>query len=412
MRVVFFVVGTQGDALPAAALGVALRAAGHEMVVATSHDHRGLIERHGLAWSDLSPSYADEIARADDRVEGRRGIALLRARMREASKCWAGQVRRASEGGGLLIGAGLAMGAVAAAAGEAMRIPSVGAGVMPLTPTRAYPPPVPAPPRTPLPGPLNAGLAWAVRATVWRVCFAAPVARLRRDLGLPPRPRGTPRMLYNFSPHLLPPPPDWPRTHVEVTGPWRLPPSGEAPTDALRAFVETGDKPLAIGFGSMRVGPDERALLSAIVIDAVRRSGRRAVVIRGWGALALDAGLDGQPILVVDAAPFDWLLPHVAALVHHGGAGTTAAAARAGVPQVVVPFVADQFFWAWRLHRLGVAPGALARKTMTGASLASAIEAAIGMSARAASLAADMQGEDGAAAAIAALERWGLLPGR
>ena len=408
MRVVFFVVGTQGDALPAAALGVALRTAGHEMVVATSHDHRALVERHGLAWSDLSPSYADEIARADGRLEGRRGIALLRARMREASIGWAAQVRRASEGAGLLIGAGLAMGAVAAAAGEAMRIPSVGAGVMPLTPTRAYPPPVPPP--LALPGPLNIGLAWAVRALVWQACFAAPVARLRRDLGLPARSGGTPRMLYNFSPHLLPQPPDWPRTHVAVTGPWQLPPSGEAPTDALRAFVEAGDKPLAIGFGSMRVGPDERARLSAIVADAVRRSGRRAVVIRGWGALALDPSPDGQPLLVVDEAPFDWLLPRVAALVHHGGAGTAAAAARAGVPQIVVPFVADQFFWAWQLHRLGVAPRGLARKTMTGASLAAAIEAAIGMRGRAASLGADMQGEDGAGAAIMALERWGLLP--
>ncbi len=411
MRVVFFVVGTQGDALPAAALGVALRAAGHEMVVATSHDHRALVERHGLAWSDLSPSYADEIARAEGGLDGRAGIALLRARMREASSGWAGQVRRASEGAGLLIGAGLAMGAVAAAAGEAMRIPSVGAGVMPLTPTRAYPPPVP-PPRA-LPGPLNAGLARVVRALVWQACFAAPVARLRRDLGLPGQSRvASPRMLYSFSPHLLPPPPDWPRTQVAVTGAWRLPPSGAAPTEALRAFVESADKPLAIGFGSMRVGPDECAALSATVADAVRRSGRRAVVIRGWGALTLDTGLDGLPILVVDEAPFDWLLPRVAALVHHGGAGTVAAAARAGVPQVVVPFVADQFFWAWRLHRLGVAPRALARKTITGASLEAAIEAAIAMSGRAASLGADMQGEDGAGAAIRALERWGLLQRR
>ncbi len=402
MRVVFFVVGTHGDALPVAALGRGLRERGHDVVVATSHDHRALMEAQGLCWSDLSPSYADEIARS----EREPGPALLRARMRDASHHWATQVGRASEGAGLLIGSGLVMAAVASAVGERAGIPVVGAGVMPLTPTRAFPPPVPPPTRTALPGWANLGLAWSVRALVWRVCFADAVQRLRRDLGLGSRGGRPPPMLYNFSPALLPQPADWPRSRIRVTGPWTLPSRSPAPDATLRRFVEEGEMPIAVGFGSMRVSPDERARLSGCVRDAVSRSGRRAVVIRGWGALEL--GSD-ERLLVVDHAPFDWLFSRVAAVVHHGGAGTVAMAARAGVPQVIVPFVADQFFWAWQLRRLLVSPGGLSRRTLTGASLADAIASAVAMREAARGLAARMAGEDGVGSAIATLEEWGRL---
>ena len=277
-----------------------------------------------------------------------------------------------------------------------------------MTPTRAYPPPVPAPSRFALPGVVNFGLAWVVRALVWRVCFADAVGRLRRDLGLASRPtRPQPaRLLYCFSPHLLPAPADWPSARIRVTGPWLREGSPGEPDETLRRFVEAGERPVAIGFGSMQVDPSGRAALSRSVLDAIVRCGRRAVVIRGWGAIDLES--DG-PVLVVDHAPFEWLLPRVAVAVHHGGAGTVAAAARAGVPQVIVPFVADQFFWAWQLRRLGVSPGALSRKALDGRSLAASIEAAAAMRDEAARIGVRMLDENGVATAIEALETWGLL---
>ena len=213
-------------------------------------------------------------------------------------------------------------------------------------------------------------------------------------------------MLYNYSPSLLPQPGDWPASRIRVTGAWTLPGSTAEPTSALRQFVEAGERPVAVGFGSMRVGDAERARLSLAVLDALHRLKRRAVVIRGWGALDLASD---ERIMVVDHAPFAWLLPRVAAMVHHGGAGTVAAAARAGVPQIVVPFVADQFFWAWQLQRLGVSPGGLSRRRLDGGSLAAAISRTEPMLEVAQRLGARVRREDGIGAAIEALEHWELL---
>jgi sterol 3beta-glucosyltransferase len=137
------------------------------------------------------------------------------------------------------------------------------------------------------------------------------------------------------------------------------------------------------------------------VLDAVRAAGRRAVLATGWGGLRPDPQAEG--VLVIDEAPHDWLLPRMAAVVHHGGVGTVAAALRAGVPQVVRPFVGDQPFWADRLHRLGVAPAPLTGR-LTTARLATAITAASDSAAEARALAGRMATEDGIADAVAAIE--------
>ena len=116
-------------------------------------------------------------------------------------------------------------------------------------------------------------------------------------------------------------------------------------------------------------------------------------------------------VLFIDAAPHDWLFPQVALAVHHGGAGTTAATIRAGIPSVIVPFFGDQPFWAWRLKQNGVAPAALMRKTLTAEQLAAAITAASAdeMQTAAALLASKIAQEDGVKTAIATLEEWGVL---
>jgi sterol 3beta-glucosyltransferase len=188
-----------------------------------------------------------------------------------------------------------------------------------------------------------------------------------------------------------------------VTGFWFLPAPGWRPPPRLAAFLESGPPPVYVGFGSMVSAEAARAGRAAVA--ALRRCGRRGVLATGWGGLEADGW--GDDMCAIDAAPHDWLFPQMAAVVHHGGAGTVAAALRAGVPQVGVPSWGDQIFWARRAAALGVGPPPLPRTRLRADSLAAALERALDdprTRRRAAALAAIIAGEDGVGRAVAAIE--------
>ncbi|MCG8553454.1 MAG: glycosyltransferase, partial [Desulfobacterales bacterium] len=177
-------------------------------------------------------------------------------------------------------------------------------------------------------------------------------------------------VLHAFSRHVAPPPSDWPRT-AAVTGYWFLNQSdGWKPTPELEAFLEAGQPPVYVGFGSM-AGRNPRRLAN-IVINALRESGARGIIATGWGGL--QAERLPQTILQINQAPHAWLFPRMAAVVHHGGAGTTAAALQAGKPSVIVPFFGDQPFWGRRIHMLGAGCQPIAQKRLTAEKLAAAIK--------------------------------------
>jgi sterol 3beta-glucosyltransferase len=212
------------------------------------------------------------------------------------------------------------------------------------------------------------------------------------------------RVVYGISPRVLPRPLDW-GPNVALTGAWTLgPPAGWAPSAALEAFM-AGEPPVYVGFGSM-IGADPDRLTREVV-EALRLAGRRGVLLGGWQDLGRGALPDH--VLRVDDVPHEWLFPRCVAVVHHGGAGTTAAALRAGVPQVVCPYFADQPFWAARVAALGVGPRAVPQGELTAARLAGGITAALGdqvVRDRAAALGAQLRAEDGVALACEQLERW------
>jgi hypothetical protein len=179
--------------------------------------------------------------------------------------------------------------------------------------------------------------------------------------------------LYGFCRSLLPPPPDWPPAAV-VTGPWWLDtPDSWRPPEVLDRFLRSSGKVVFIGFGSMM--DDRPGMLNAIVEATLARLGVRAVLLAG-PAGQLDLPPSPRRLVVRDI-PFDWLFPRVDAIIHHGGAGTTAQAARAGKPSVAVPFFGDQLFWGQRLHRAGGGPSPIPRRALTAERLASALEAAL-----------------------------------
>ncbi|MFK0244096.1 glycosyltransferase [Amycolatopsis azurea] len=234
-----------------------------------------------------------------------------------------------------------------------------------------------------------------------------------KELGLPRR-RGSHDILNDadganrlvlqaFSRHVTLSAPDWPAS-VHTTGFWYLPAvTGWEPPAELRDFLDAGTAPVYIGFGSM-AGRDSRRT-RAVVEEAVRRAGVRAVLATGWGGIAGDAG--GGDLFVIDHAPHDWLFPRMSAVVHHGGGGTTGAALAAGRPQVVCPFVADQPYWAARMHAVGVAPAPLRQQHLTADRLTAALRQAIGdaaMRERAEWLGREIRSETGVSAAVSLLE--------
>lgn len=210
--------------------------------------------------------------------------------------------------------------------------------------------------------------------------------------------------LNGWSPRVLPQPPDW-GAHLPVTGYWFLDRSESwTPPEGLRDFLDSGPPPVSVGFGSMGgAGAEE---LTGKVLRALKRTGDRGVLVTGWGGIT-NADLPDE-VFMVGEVPHDWLFPRVAAAVHHGGAGTTAASLRAGAPAVVVPFLADQNFWGARLAGLGVGPRPIPRSKLTAERLAAALDETkdAGMHERARAMGENIRAEDGVARAIEAFHRF------
>jgi sterol 3beta-glucosyltransferase len=203
---------------------------------------------------------------------------------------------------------------------------------------------------------------------------------------------------------VVPRPSDWDQSAV-VTGYWFLDaPAGWQPPPALVQFLQSGPPPVYVGFGSMfmEAGPEK----TAIVLKALRLAGQRAVLATGWGGLSPVDATD--EVFVLEAAPHDWLFPQVAAVVHHGGAGTTGAGLRAGKPSVICPVVGDQPFWGRRVAALGAGPPPVPKATLTVERLADAIRRAVGddgLRRRAAALGETIRAEDGLGRAVDYIHR-------
>ena len=179
----------------------------------------------------------------------------------------------------------------------------------------------------------------------------------------------TVQVLYAFSGKIVKRPPEWPE-NLRITGFWEDISPDFVPGDSLRAFLQNGEVPIYIGFGSMTSGDMGKAL--STVLDALSRTGMRALISSGWGGMDA-ASLPDNVCVVQEYVPHDWLFQQVRAVVHHGGAGTTAAGLRAGKPSLAVPFGSDQYFWGDRIHELGCGPMSLPRTKLTANRLADAL---------------------------------------
>jgi sterol 3beta-glucosyltransferase len=222
--------------------------------------------------------------------------------------------------------------------------------------------------------------------------------------------RGPTPLLFAYSPVALPRPADWPAS-VRVTGYWNLAPApGWSPPGSLVRFLEAGPPPLYFGVGSMRTRRMPELLDT--VIQAVKATGQRALL--GMPRATGEASSLPSEVFPADGVPHDWLFRHTQMVIHHGGAGTTGAALRAGVPSTAIPFTADQSFWARQIHRLGVGPPGVPALHLSAGGLATIIEEAIGdprYRTRAHSVGDQLRQENGVASAIEFIEgRWEAAP--
>jgi sterol 3beta-glucosyltransferase len=411
MRALLLTVGSQGDVQPYVALAARLRSAGHDVVLAAPAIYQGLDE--SIVPLDLDMT---EVGRAVDGKHGLRHMLAFTKAMGEQAKTFLPRLAGlAREGADVVVHHPvLPLGQHLA---ELLQVPAVVASPLPaLVPTSEFLSPAWPATKTRLPGVLNRPSYRAARYLTGAWC-RKDVDRWRaEDLGLDNSkkrrhdPLADPgvTVLHAFSAHVLPRPHDWPDT-AQVTGYWygETPPTEEwAPPRRLAQFLDAGDAPVYIGFGSMPV-TDPARLVGAIV-EATRQTGTRVVLFSLDPRVRRHLSQHSGRIAVIRQAPHDWLFPRMSAVVHHGGAGTTGAAVRAGRPQVIWPFGIDQHFWAGRMEDLGVAVPAKPVRALNKTTLATAIDhATSGRMIRdlATGLANRVWAEDGTGAALAHLER-------
>ena len=412
MRITILSIGSRGDVQPYIALGIGLRQAGHQVRIATYDKFKVLIREQGLDFSPIAADVSD-LARS---LGGQSPIDLLRSLrgmvrlMPLLAECLWHDTLKACQGTEAII-YGFIASLMGRCAAEKLGVSCFATSVYPIvSPTRAFPNLLF--PALPLHGAYNWLTHLAFDRGLWRIVRLVYGHIKRQNPNLPSLPdwpydqlpgRPSP-ILYAYSPAVVPKPIEW-DDRREVTGYWFLdsPANWQPPADLVE-FLASGPPPVCVGFGSMSLCNPER--MTKIVLAALARTGQRGLLVAGWGGLG-DADLPPQ-VFRVKSVPFDWLFPRVAAVVHHGGAGTTALGLRAGIPSILIPFIADQRWWGRRVAALGVGPEPIPHKRLSVERLAAAITVATSdqeMQRQAAALGCRIRAEDGVARAVEILHR-------
>jgi sterol 3beta-glucosyltransferase len=425
MRIAIIAMGSRGDVQPYIALGKGLKAAGNVVRLVTHENFEVLVSSYGLEFFAVKGNVQEFMETPEMRALLEKGNFLaINAHASKASQRaavdWAEGSLAACQGMDLLI-VGVGGLFLSLALAEKFKLPLLQAYIFPFTPTTAFPAVLFPQSISQLGGYVNWLSHHLFRQIMWQGSRKGDGLGRKQVLGLPTAPFWGPYnskhfqrypILYGLSPSVIPKPSDWGNSHI--TGYWFLDEAADwTPPAALLNFLQSGSPPVYIGFGSMRSrNPEETA---DIVLQAIALTGQRAILQSGWGGLSKSDLPDR--VFMVDSISHSWLFPRMAAVVHHGGAGTTAAGLRAGAPSIVIPFFGDQPFWGQRIAELGVGPKPIPRKQLTSQGLAEEIHRVMtdkSMRQRAADLGVKIQAEDGVANAVAIiqeLEKCGAFDG-
>ncbi len=408
MKISIVAIGSRGDVQPYLALAAGLQRDGYDVQVCADRLFEHLVSSSGLPFVPVTAVPMSMMQQDLSRVGGPlRLTGWLERHFKPLARQFFADLEAATQRTDAILYSTLAFAGYHVA--EKHHLPALGVYTIPITPTHAFQSPSFPPPPVWLPFKKSYNW-WSFRFSnqLFIYLIKGVVNDCRRDvLGLKPLPASFYRHLdiarmpivYGFSPSLLPRPNDW-GDWLQVSGHWF--PDGQTewqPSPDLLQFLEAGRPPVYIGFGSMVDEQIENA--SSIVLGALQRAGQRGILLSGWGGLG--KGDLPHSIFRVESVPHDWLFPYVSAVVHHGGAGTTATGLRHGRPTVVVPFFADQPFWGSRVFQLGAGPTPIPFTRLSVENLARAIDQAVNspvIRRNAEILGAKMQTEDGVGKAV------------
>ncbi|MBN9222054.1 MAG: glycosyltransferase family 1 protein [Mesorhizobium sp.] len=352
MRILLSTYGSRGDVEPMGGLGARLQALGVEVVVCAPPDEEfaAVLDRAGLP---LKPAFSS-VRQWVTKALADRTVVDLPRRAAEIVAAQFAAIKEAARGCHLILAAGLFPSTAAArSVAEQMGIHYVYATFCPIwLPSEHHRPHAfPGYPLTPHTA--DNRVLWDMNVQTMNAMFGIGFNAHRASIGLPAVDNVRDHVLTT-NPWLISDPVLSPWQPTDLcdalqTGACILPDDRPLPGDLL-SFLDAGSAPVYVGFGSMPMQTAREAAMAAI--GAIRAQGRRAIVLRGWADVALID--DRDDCFTVGDVNQQALFPRMAAVVHHGGAGTTTTAARAGAPQVVVPQMADQPYWAGRVAELGI----------------------------------------------------------
>jgi sterol 3beta-glucosyltransferase len=387
MKITIVTLGTRGDVQPCIAMGLGLRAAGHEVKIAAPAEYGHLARNKGLDYFPLQNAFRhifeteSECSRLKEEINPLRLIFRQRSVVEPVVNQIFSDLWTACQDTDLILYTILALPAYYYA--QDLGIPAFMVCLQPLCRTRAFP--------SVLFSPKISNIAWVNRASyilveqaMWR--FLRPYfVCWRKKMGLSAvsfwghfnQFDGHKTPIFNgYSSSVVPKPKDWGDRNY-VTGYWFLdstPPNWQPPPDLVR-FLKQGSRPVCFGFGSMN---DSRvANMVKMAIGALEKSGQRGILLTGKSDLKKDELPLSDHVFVAEEIPHAWLFQHAAAVIHHGGAGTTATAIRAGIPSIIIPFFFDQLFWGRQLATLGVGPEPVIKRRLSVDGLALSLKDAL-----------------------------------
>ena len=376
-RITILTIGTNGDVYPFIALGNALHEKGFRVRIATHQEFEPIAANYQLSFSsvagDIGQAFKSDKVKATLDSGGKRQDLMdsLKDDLEPIYEQGFVDLKRACADTDIVIASALTLHA-ASYLTDHYKIPLIFGSVSPAGPTSEFHHVLSGP----AVGPKSAHSAFnkfshkIYTEIIWNY--------VRKDLEatwnkhLPPQKfpkldplakafkRKLPLILYGYSPSILPKPEDW-SVLQHVTGYWRLPNDEEAENErSIIDFLEEGNTPIYVGFGSMNNPKDK--VLGEIVIPAIKKLGERMILMDDGSDL--DDFRADPDILIIQHTNLNWLFPKMKAVVHHGGVGTTGIGLQAGIPTLLVTFIHDQRFWGWRLHQMGVMPKPIPKKAL------------------------------------------------
>ena len=366
MRLTLLSVGSTGDVRPYTLLGRELQSRGHHVTVAAFSRFRDMVESAGLAFRPLSGSVETMMASImSPDTSGVTYLPRLWRGVKDAAPQMIQDMTDACRGADAMVCN--FFGSVYYSIAEKYDIPCIQIHLFPMDPTGDVP----------ISSIRHMRLGPVMNKATYKIGYLAIgtvekriLRSWRLDNGLTDRKPATRPdyrigshivpVIYAVSPTLFPRPADW-DDHVHMSGFFfDESPADYHPSPELAAFLAAGEKPVYIGFGSMNSGDMNRLL--SIMLRSIHAAGVRAVFSTGWTGKSLKST---RTVFFTDEIPHDWLFPRVSAVVHHGGAGTTAAGLLYGKPTLIIPFAGDQAFWGYQVRRAGCGPKPLPRDDLS-----------------------------------------------